>query len=141
VASSAWERRNAAARARGFKNVYDERNQRAIAAGFQSYYDYRARNYGKTPGRARGGELRVLRGHAGKQDLIDRARPGGSIVSRIIERDNDGRRTKIEVQYADDRGMRSFFLTGDLSDAAMSDLRDILEEADVDVDPYEAVWG
>lgn len=56
MASAAWERRNAAARAKGYA----------------SYYDYRAHDFGKmAPGtpRASGEKLRRLRGHAGTGDL------------------------------------------------------------------------
>ena len=56
MASAAWERRNAAARAKGYA----------------SYYDYRAHGFGRIPAdqpRARGDALRVLRGHASTADF------------------------------------------------------------------------
>lgn len=56
MASSSWERRNA----------------RARAAGYRNYYDYRAHGFGAKPPdapRARGEELARLRGHRSAADL------------------------------------------------------------------------
>lgn len=56
MASAAWEKRNASARAKGYA----------------SYYDYRAHGFGRIPPdqpRAKGEALRSLRGHASTADF------------------------------------------------------------------------
>lgn len=121
MASAAWERRNALARARGYEN----------------YYDYRAHGYGTRETKASGEQLRQLRGHASGSDLLTWAKPGGATVSRITGRDAQGRRTKVEVQYIDERGMRSFTLRGRQVDQDYLDmLYDAMADADVDVETY-----
>jgi hypothetical protein len=75
VASAAWERRNASARAKGYA----------------SYYDYRSHGFGRTPPsapRASGAELAALRGHRSAKDLerlIDSGRVEMLNVQRMVD--------------------------------------------------------
>lgn len=122
--------------------AYEARNARARALGFRNYYDYRIRSGRLENPRPTGAALRVARGHASAADLRDWARQGGATVSRIAERDAGGRRTVVDVSYTDDRGVRQFRLRGpQVSDDYLSDLYDDLDDAGVDVDDYEPVWG
>lgn len=80
--SAAWEKRNAKARALGYRN----------------YYDYRAHDYGKQPASAppaQGARLRRLRGHAGRADFLADLGEGDLIIMpnglSSIEFDEDAR--------------------------------------------------
>ena len=86
MASAAYERRNAAARAKGYT----------------SYYDYRAHGNGKRPPgapRLTGGELRKARGHASAYDLRKDVRAGQlvTITPDPTSRNKDGTYGKIIV--------------------------------------------
>lgn len=64
MASAAWERRNTAAKDRGFEN----------------YYDYRMHAYGTRPERVSGDEAEALRGHRGRGSLEQVLRTPGRIA-------------------------------------------------------------
>lgn len=102
MASPYWQRRNAAARAKGYKN----------------YYDYRAHGYGKEPPEAprpRGEVLRRRRGHSGASDLM-RLIQSGRIELAIVEpgqKGGDGKyRSARIVLTLDDMDERTFWLRG-----------------------------
>lgn len=102
MASAYWQRRNEAARAKGYKN----------------YYDYRAHGYGRDAPdapRATGERLRRLRGHAAGSDLLAAAR-SGRIELAIVEpgsKGGDGRyRSARIVATMDDGSERTFWLRG-----------------------------
>ena len=95
MASAAWERRNAAARAKGFKN----------------YYEYRTR---KTPGAPKPSrdELRRRRGHAGRSDL-DRALKGGRVELISVVQTRWEPPTFELVCTMKDGSQRTFFVKGE----------------------------
>jgi hypothetical protein len=100
VASVSWQKRNARARALGFRN----------------YYDYRAHGYGQSRERLTGEALAKLRGHRSAADLeglLRRGRVATMIQEPIGERDPQGRygSVKITVQLANG-DQRSFTLRG-----------------------------
>ena len=102
MASPYWQRRNAAARARGYKN----------------YYDYRAHGYGREAPEAprpTGELLRRRRGHAGYSDLSSLA-ANGRIELAIVEpgeKGSDGKyRSARIVVTLDDMDERVFWLRG-----------------------------
>jgi len=116
---SAWQRRNRLAQQRGYKN----------------YYDYRTHNYGARPPsqpRARGAELRRLRGHASAADL-KRAAPRAQFATMgEVERDEktgEFKRIRIDL-IAEDGSEREFWLSGkQLTDDELEALRDEIEAA------------
>lgn len=76
MASSAWQKRNAAARAKGYRN----------------YYDYRAHDFGKMPPgtpRASGEKLRRLRGHASTSDLNRAIASGRVELVNVVQTGSD----------------------------------------------------
>lgn len=86
MASAAYERRNAAARAKGY----------------ESYYDYRAHGNGSRPPaatRLKGEALRVARGHAGRADLAREMRPGTLITATPdpTSRKKDGTYSRVYI--------------------------------------------
>lgn len=102
MASAYWQRRNARARERGYKN----------------YYDYRAHGYGATAPaapRATGARLRQLRGHAGAADLAALIR-SGRVELAIVEpgsKDKEGKYTSAKIVLTlDDMSERIFWLRG-----------------------------
>lgn len=138
MASAAWEKRNA----------------RARALGYRSYYDYRAHNYGKSRDRLSGEALRLLRGHAGPADLERAIRSGRvSVLSQEPVGDRDpktGRYKEIRVtaQLSDGSQrryrLRSASPTGDqLSPSALKQLRAAIADggADVYTNPSVDVLG
>lgn len=81
-ATSAWEKRNARARALGYRN----------------YYHYRTSEYGKLPPaapRPTGAKLRRLRGHSGRADFLADLGEGDLIIMpnglSSVEFDEDAR--------------------------------------------------
>jgi len=99
--SPQWERRNAAAR----------------AAGYRNYYDYRAHGYGKRPAEApqyRGGELERLRGHRGGADLQRAVDRHSLVIFHNADRDAQGRFKWVELAVIDRKGNeRIYRLTGE----------------------------
>ena len=117
MASPAYERRNAAARAKGYR----------------SYYDYRAHDNGRIPPtqpRLRGEGLRRARGHAGASDLRRAVKPGTLIVATpdASSRRKDGTYGRVMVTaIGEDGSEREFVLQGaalkpDALDKLMADL-------------------
>ena len=100
MASAAYERRNAAARAKGYR----------------SYYDYRAHGNGSRPPgepRLRGEALRVARGHAGPADLRrDAAKPGTLVTATPdpTSRRKDGTYGQIHVTAIGEDGSEREYL-------------------------------
>ena len=94
MASSAWERRNAAARAKGFRN----------------YYEYRTR---KTPGAPKPSreELRRRRGHAGPADLGRLLRSGKIETINVVQTGHTPATFDLLVRLSDG-SQRSFTLRG-----------------------------
>lgn len=94
MASAAWERRNA----------------RARALGYESYYDYRAHGYGRKPAsepKAKGDELAALRGHRADADLSRRLKAGDVELVSSAQTTRDaktGRFTKVVVDVVDAKG-------------------------------------
>lgn len=103
MAASAWQKRNARARALGYRN----------------YYDYRAHDYGSRPPSdpaAKGETLARLRGHRGSRDLERDLRSGRVIAMNPLRPDRDPtsgkvRSQPIEVVYSDGSS-RVFTLRG-----------------------------
>lgn len=102
MASAYWQRRNEAARAKGYKN----------------YYDYRAHGYGAEPPaapRATGERLRRLRGHASRAGLEQLVR-SGRVELAIVEpgaKGADGLYSEARVVLTlDDMDERVFWLRG-----------------------------
>lgn len=98
---------------------WQARNARARALGYQNYYDYRAHGYGRTPPgapRAKGPELRRLRGHAGPEDFRSLVRRGRVEMVIVDATDRDRktgkfRRARLDVTL-DDGGQQDFWLRG-----------------------------
>lgn len=123
-------------------SAWEKRNARARAAGYQSYYDYRAHDYGRLPPeapRARGAALRRLRGHASVADLR-RAVDDGSFVRAVPDEssrsDQTGQLRRVYVTLVDSEGVESEYqLIGrQFSDENMKRLRLDLEGEGVSVD-------
>lgn len=102
MASAYWQRRNAAARAKGYQN----------------YYDYRAHGYGREAPeapRATGERLRRLRGHAAGADLLALVR-SGRVELAIVEpgaKGGDGKYTSARIVLTlDDMDERVYWLRG-----------------------------
>ncbi len=95
MASQAWERRNAKARAAGFKN----------------YYEYRTR---KTPGAPKPTreELRRRRGHAGPRDLEKLVKSGRVELVNVVQVGYDPPAFDV-LCIMDDGTQRSFTLKGE----------------------------
>lgn len=124
MASTGWQKRNASARALGYRN----------------YYDYRAHDYGKTPpsGRQLAGEaLARARGHRSGADLRRMVESGRvEIVSYIPVGERNaktGRYRTIEAIVLDADGKeRRFVLRGrSASTPNLRRLRDAMDDADV----------
>lgn len=81
---------------RDYAAEYARRQARARAAGFRSYYEQRTR-------RAPGAEkpppdvLRRRRGHAGPADLRRDAGAGDQLTAQLTRRDDQGRYRRIEI--------------------------------------------
>lgn len=89
--------------------AYERRNARARALGYRSYYDYRAHDNGKIPPaapRLRGEALRRARGHAGAADLTRAMRPGALITATPdpTSRRTDGTYARIHVTVIGEDG-------------------------------------
>lgn len=98
MASSAWQKRNAAARAKGYRN----------------YYDYRAHDFGRmAPGtpRASGERLRRLRGHAGVGDLNRAVRSGRVELVNAVQTGSDPPTFDVLVVMSDG-SQRTYTLKG-----------------------------
>ena len=96
--------------------AYERRNARARALGYRSYYDYRAHGNGaRAPDapRLQGEKLRQARGHASAADL-ERANLDGALVTTIGEgRKADGSYQRLRVTVVDvDGRQREYVLRG-----------------------------
>lgn len=96
--------------------AYQRRNARARALGYRSYYDYRAHGNGTRPPsapRLSGERLRQARGHASAADL-ERAVSDGALVTTIGEgRKADGSYEQLRVYVIGlDGQQREFVLRG-----------------------------
>lgn len=96
--------------------AYERRNARARALGYRSYYDYRAHGNGARPPSApklSGEKLRQARGHASASDL-ERAIKPGALVTTIGEgRKADGSYQRLRVTVIGvDGQQREFVLRG-----------------------------
>lgn len=98
---------------------WHRRNEKARALGYKNYYDYRAHEYGRRPPeapRARGAELRRLRGHGGPgglQRLIEGGRVELLIVDPEIRDRKSGKWTRVRLDVTlDDGESRDFWLSG-----------------------------
>jgi hypothetical protein len=96
--------------------AYQRRNARARALGYRSYYDYRAHGNGARPPSApklSGEKLRQARGHASAADLR-RASLDGALVTTIGEgRKADGSYERLRVIVVDlDGRQREYVLRG-----------------------------
>lgn len=101
--------------------AYERRNARARALGYQSYYDYRAHDNGTRPPsapRLQGEKLRQARGHASAADLR-RANLDGALVTTIGEgRKADGSYQRLRVIVVDlDGRQREYVLRGKQAEA------------------------
>ena len=70
--------------------AYQRRNARARAAGYRSYYDYRVHDNGRIPASQPGlpvGQRSRARGHRGKEDFLRSIRPG-TLVSLLDPADS-----------------------------------------------------
>lgn len=90
--------------------AYERRNARARALGYESYYDYRIHNHGRIAAGepAPGGEARArLRGHRGAADLA-RELPAGSVLVPIDQQRDPatGRLKWVEVEVDGPDGSR-----------------------------------
>lgn len=118
MASTAWQKRNAAARAKGYRN----------------YYDYRAHDFGRmAPGTpaAKGERLRRLRGHAGPGDLRRALRSGRVELINAVQTGDDPPTFDVLVVYTDGT-QRSFTVKGK---DAIDDLAGQLQKAGPDGEP------
>lgn len=110
MASSAWERRNARARALGYRN----------------YYDYRVHDFGRQPASApaaTGEDLARLRGHRGERDLLRYLAGEPELADfRILstKRDDRGRITSAEIELVDDEGRIRRFRVRDLDPQSLA---------------------
>ncbi len=118
MASATWERRNA----------------RARAAGYRNYYDYRAHAYGRRPASepaASGEQLARLRGHRGGADLRRELAAGRVSHVRALPPELDPlgriRRQELLVTYADGR-QRTFVLKAQALDPER--LRGLVDDLD-----------
>lgn len=118
--------------------AWDRRNARARALGYESYYDYRAHDDGRLPPgapRQSGAELRRSRGHASLADLKQLIRSGCAVevLPVGLERDAKGRWTKIDILVLVEGGAeRHFLLKGrQASEKNLKELRDLLIEMGV----------
>ncbi len=98
---------------------YERRNARARALGYKSYYDFRTRGQsGARPPDAaplEGYELRLARGHASRADLVASIKPGTLVVASPDEesRRKDGSYSRIQITTIDADGKeRNFLLRG-----------------------------
>jgi len=101
----------------GGQSAYQRRNARARALGYRSYYDYRVHQHGRIPpdqaAPARGSAERArLRGHRSTADLVRTIRPGDVVVVpeglQSIPKRGD-RYTKIEVLLLKESGRAERF--------------------------------
>lgn len=110
MASPAWEKRNEAARRKGYKN----------------YYDYRVHNYGKSKQKATGARLRMLRGHASTADLKQTLKNARSVVVVGKHSDKSGRWDQFDFLVTDASGDTDMFaLRG--SQATRGKLKSLVE--------------
>ena len=122
MASQSWERRNAHARALGFRN----------------YYDYRVHDFGRSPSRLGGEALRAARGHAGAADLERLLRTGKvAVLSQepVGDRDAKGRYREVRVAVQmTDGSQRRFTLKGhSLTPDGMRPLQAAVADAGADI--------
>ena len=128
MASPAVERRNARARAAGFRNYYEQR----IRGGVRKAVPGSPRPTGEALARARG-----HRGHADAIRAIPRAQ-SASITG--MGRDSSGRFTKIAVILVDDQG-DSVTYSFDWDEDDLEALIDELDDHDVPYVAYPTAAG
>lgn len=98
--------------------AYERRNARARALGYTSYYDYRAHDNGKIPPgqpRLAGRALRRARGHTSLSDLIADTKPGTLIMATPdpTSRRADGTYSRVHVtMIGEDGSDRDYLLRG-----------------------------
>lgn len=116
MASAAWERRNARARALGYRN----------------YYDYRAHHYGQRPASqpaARGPSLRRLRGHAGRADAAALLGAGKVDMVNVVQTEYDPPEMEVNMMLTNGK-TRVFRLRGQQAiDDFESDIEDLGADA------------
>lgn len=114
--SAAWARRNARARALGYRNEYERRTRSAPGAE-----------------RPPADELRRLRGHVGPADLEHEARGGDFVTAQLAGRDSEGRYREILVTIDREGSTRQYRIRGkDLSKDRLQALVQALTDVDVD---------
>jgi hypothetical protein len=98
--------------------AYQRRDARARALGYASYYDYRAHDNGRIPPsqpRLTGSELKRARGHASAADAISTLHGGHvELAMLVVERRHaDGRASQVRLTLLmDDRTDQEFILQG-----------------------------
>src|SRR5215831_3084664 len=97
--------------------AYERRNARARAEGYASYYDKRARG-GRGPDapRLKGEALARARGHRGQADLLKSLGPTKLVIHRKTQRSKDGKVQWVELMVVDATGKqpdRVYRLRGD----------------------------
>lgn len=126
MASAAWERRNEAARARGYKN----------------YYDYRMHRYGRSPERVSGDEAEQLRGHRGRGNLLAVLRRPDR-VALIVETPITDRGTWTHMRYIvtfNDADIRSYVVPIADQDE-LDDWHDAIYDSEIDFVEYAGSKG
>jgi ribosomal protein L27 len=98
---------------RDYAAAYKRRDARARALGFKSYYDQRVRKGKLSAPRPTGAALRRARGHASGRDLLATARDGDVVVASMGGRDAQGRYRQIDITLlGSDGGDLEFTLRG-----------------------------
>ncbi len=115
--------------------AWDRRNARARALGYEGYYDYRAHDNGRLPPgapRLRGAALARSRGHRSVADLERLVRSRGTelvVIPVGLDRDAKGRWKTIDVLVLlPDGSERHFVLRGrQAAESRLRRLRGLLE--------------
>lgn len=125
--SQAWDKRNAAARALGYRN----------------YYDYRIHGYGRRPAAAPVDTYNRdrLRGHRSRADLLRQADEGALVTYNGSERNPDGTYRWVELAVIDVDGReRIYRLSGQqLTRDALRALVDQLVDAGAILTPTKSL--
>ena len=127
MASAGWERRNA----------------RARAAGYRNYYDFRAHDNGRLPPSApalRGELLARSRGHRGASDLQKAVDAGRVSMAQVYDttKDSSGKVTHVSMLVTDQRGNQRLYrvAVGRMSVEQLEHLQASLDAQGVDVREY-----
>jgi hypothetical protein len=112
---------------------WQRRNARARALGYRNYYDYRIHEYGRLPPSEPSppGQRRAqLRGHRSPTDLERLLRSGRVelVLVNVARRDKKGRLQEVDVLVTDDRGRQTQYrLTGrTLTRSGIAGIRDAI---------------